>query len=180
MSEIKVNTPDALRIPKSFQTDREVMAFFRQQQIVIKDLYRRLGGKQDRVVIIEEAAAAAQEAADNAEGLATTPAAVGAVGVVMQAASVNPPSLTPAEAPTESAVASTAPTTPAPAAYDQSQIQQLVEAIEDLKAKQSQVVVTIDDVKTTATDLVDDISDIDVSVTGVITTAQDSGQMAIP
>ena len=46
---IQVNPPPQLRIPKAFLQDREVRAFIEQQNIILFQLYRKLGGVNDPI-----------------------------------------------------------------------------------------------------------------------------------
>ena len=45
----QVNPPPFLRLPKSFMQDREVRAFIEQQNTVIFQLWRKLGGNNDPI-----------------------------------------------------------------------------------------------------------------------------------
>jgi hypothetical protein len=44
-----VNPPPFLKIPKAFLKDREVRAFIEQQNIVMFQLWRKLGGNDDPI-----------------------------------------------------------------------------------------------------------------------------------
>ena len=46
---IQVNPPPQLRIPKAFLKDNEVRAFIEQQNIILFQLYRKLGGVNDPI-----------------------------------------------------------------------------------------------------------------------------------
>lgn len=46
---IQVNPPPFLRIPQAFLKDREVRAFIEQQNVMIFQLYRKLGGVNDPI-----------------------------------------------------------------------------------------------------------------------------------
>ena len=49
MASVTVNPPPQLRIPKAFLQDREVRAFVEQQNIILFQLYRKLGGTSDPI-----------------------------------------------------------------------------------------------------------------------------------
>ena len=46
---VTINPPPQLRIPKAFLQDREVRAFIEQQNIILFQLYRKLGGTTDPI-----------------------------------------------------------------------------------------------------------------------------------
>lgn len=48
-----VNPPPFLRIPKAFLQDKEVRAFIEQQNIVLFQLYQKLGGNTDPIADLE-------------------------------------------------------------------------------------------------------------------------------
>jgi len=49
----QVNPPPQLKIPKAFLEDREVRAFVEQQNIILFQLYRKLGGVNDPIAELE-------------------------------------------------------------------------------------------------------------------------------
>jgi len=49
MANVTVNPPPFLRLPKAFLKDREVSAFVEQQNVMIFQLYRKLGGTTDPI-----------------------------------------------------------------------------------------------------------------------------------
>jgi len=49
MANVTVNPPPFLRLPKAFLKDREVSAFVEQQNVMIFQLYRKLGGTSDPI-----------------------------------------------------------------------------------------------------------------------------------
>ena len=48
-----VNPPPFLRIPRAFLQDKEVRAFIEQQNIVLFQLYQKLGGNTDPIADLE-------------------------------------------------------------------------------------------------------------------------------
>lgn len=172
MADVRVNNPNSIRIPKKFRNDPETMAFFRQQQIFLNDLYRRSGGEVDRaqenVELIEEV-----------DGLAQIDAEVGVRGRVEQAAAVEDLSLSPSTF-SKSATASVATTTAAPASYDQTQIQELVDAVEDLKASQASIVTDLSSIENVTGSLAGDITSAAAKANEILTASRDAGQMESP